>query len=41
MAVTPFRSGFCSGSMMEFAGYDATLDRGRLGLLTATANRSL
>ena len=41
VAVTPFRSGFRVGSTMEFAGYDATLDRDRLGLLTAAADRYL
>jgi D-amino-acid dehydrogenase len=41
VAVTPFRSGLRIGSMMEFAGYDPTLNRGRLGLLTGTANRYL
>lgn len=34
VAVTPFRSGFRIGSTMEFAGFDATLDRSRLRLLT-------
>ena len=37
VAVTPFRSGYRLGSTMEFAGYDATLDRTRLGILTAAA----
>ena len=41
VAVTPFRSGFRVGSTMEFAGYDATLDRNRLRLLTAAADRYL
>jgi D-amino-acid dehydrogenase len=41
VAVTPFRSGFRIGSMMEFAGRDASLDRKRLGLLTETSNRYL
>jgi D-amino-acid dehydrogenase len=33
VAVTPFRSGYRLGSTMEFAGYDATLNRQRLQLL--------
>jgi D-amino-acid dehydrogenase len=33
VAVSPFRSGFRVGSTMEFAGYDATLNRDRLRLL--------
>ncbi len=33
VAVSPFRSGFRVGSTMEFAGYDATLNRNRLRLL--------
>ena len=33
VAVSPFRSGYRIGSTMEFAGYDATLNRARLGLL--------
>lgn len=33
VAVTPFRSGYRLGSTMEFAGYDARLDRRRLQLL--------
>lgn len=37
VAVTPFRSGYRLGSTMEFAGYDATLNRGRLGILTRAA----
>ena len=37
VAVSPFRSGFRIGSTMEFAGYDATLNRGRLGLLRDAA----
>lgn len=41
VAVTPFRSGFRVGSMMEFVGYDTSLDRGRLGLLAETSNRYL
>jgi D-amino-acid dehydrogenase len=34
VAVTPFHSGFRIGSTMEFAGYDETLNRDRLRLLT-------
>ena len=34
VAVTPFASGYRIGSTMEFAGYDATLNRDRLRLLT-------
>jgi D-amino-acid dehydrogenase len=34
VAVTPFRDGFRVGSTMEFAGYDSTLNRDRLRLLT-------
>jgi D-amino-acid dehydrogenase len=41
VAVTPFRSGFRIGSMMEFVGHDTTLNRERLGLLTETSNRYL
>jgi D-amino-acid dehydrogenase len=37
VAVTPFRSGYRLGSTMEFAGYDATLNRSRLGILTDAA----
>jgi D-amino-acid dehydrogenase len=37
VAVTPFASGYRLGSTMEFAGYDDTLDRSRLGLLTDAA----
>jgi len=33
VAVTPFRDGYRLGSTMEFAGYDATIPRGRLKLL--------
>jgi D-amino-acid dehydrogenase len=34
VAVSPFRSGYRIGSTMEFAGYDTTLNRDRLRLLT-------
>ncbi|MBX9584391.1 MAG: FAD-dependent oxidoreductase [Gemmataceae bacterium] len=37
VAVTPFRSGYRLGSTMEFAGYDATMNRSRLGILTGAA----
>ncbi len=37
VAVTPFRSGYRLGSTMEFAGYDDSLNRSRIGLLTDTA----
>jgi D-amino-acid dehydrogenase len=37
VAVTPFASGYRLGSTMEFAGYDETLNRDRLGLLTDAA----
>jgi D-amino-acid dehydrogenase len=37
VAVTPFASGYRLGSTMEFAGYDATLNRSRLSLLTDAA----
>jgi D-amino-acid dehydrogenase len=37
VAVTPFRSGYRLGSTMEFAGYDTTLRRERLELLTSAA----
>jgi D-amino-acid dehydrogenase len=37
VAVTPLRSGYRLGSTMEFAGYDATLNRKRLKLLRSGA----
>jgi len=37
VAVTPFTSGYRLGSTMEFAGYDATLNRARLGIITDAA----
>lgn len=37
VAVTPFASGYRLGSTMEFAGYDDTLNRSRLSLLTDAA----
>jgi D-amino-acid dehydrogenase len=33
VAITPFRSGYRVGSTMEFAGYDATMNRDRFNLL--------
>jgi D-amino-acid dehydrogenase len=41
VAVTPMQSGYRIGSTMEFAGYDARLDEGRLHLLLRTARRYL
>lgn len=37
VAVTPFQSGYRLGSTMEFAGYDTTLNRGRLEMLKVGA----
>ena len=37
VAITPFKSGYRVGSTMEFAGYDDTLNRARLSLLTDVA----
>ena len=37
VAVSPMESGYRLGSMMEFAGYDTSLDRRRLALLTDAA----
>jgi D-amino-acid dehydrogenase len=37
VVVTPMQSGYRLGSMMEFSGYDATLDSGRLSLLKEAA----
>jgi D-amino-acid dehydrogenase len=37
VAVSPFSTGYRIGSTMEFAGYDETMDRRRLALLTDTA----
>jgi len=37
VAVTPFASGYRLGSTMEFAGYDETVNRSRLSLLTDAA----
>ncbi len=37
VAVTPFASGYRLGSTMEFAGYDDTMNRSRLGILTDAA----
>jgi D-amino-acid dehydrogenase len=41
VAVTPLQSGYRIGSTMEFAGYDATLDRRRLDYLRAGASHYL
>jgi D-amino-acid dehydrogenase len=37
VAITPMRSGYRIGSTMEFAGYDATLNRRRLDILRRAA----
>jgi D-amino-acid dehydrogenase len=37
VAVTPFATGYRLGSTMEFAGYDESLNRSRLALLTDAA----
>jgi D-amino-acid dehydrogenase len=41
VAVTPMQSGYRIGSTMEFAGYDATLNRQRLDYLRTGASRYL
>jgi D-amino-acid dehydrogenase len=41
VAVTPMKSGYRIGSTMEFAGYDATLNRRRLSLLKEGAKHYL
>jgi D-amino-acid dehydrogenase len=41
VAITPMQTGYRIGSTMEFAGYDATLDRGRLQLLRDGARHYL
>jgi D-amino-acid dehydrogenase len=41
VAVTPMQSGYRLGSTMEFAGYDATLNRARLELLREAARHYL
>jgi D-amino-acid dehydrogenase len=41
VAATPMRSGYRLGSTMEFAGYDTTLNRGRLQLLREGARHYL
>ncbi|HKB40107.1 MAG TPA: FAD-dependent oxidoreductase [Gemmataceae bacterium] len=41
VAATPMRSGYRLGSTMEFAGYDASLNRHRLELLKVAARRFL
>jgi D-amino-acid dehydrogenase len=37
VAVTPFASGYRLGSTMEFAGYDESIPRSRLAILTEAA----
>jgi D-amino-acid dehydrogenase len=37
VAVTPFASGYRLGSTMEFAGYDDSMNRARLAILTDAA----
>lgn len=41
VAITPFETGYRIGSTMEFAGYDSTLNRQRLGLLRRGASEYL
>jgi D-amino-acid dehydrogenase len=41
VAITPMASGYRIGSTMEFAGYDATLNRRRLEMLRAGARHYL
>lgn len=41
VAITPFQTGYRIGSTMEFAGYDDTLNRQRLGLLRRGASEYL
>jgi D-amino-acid dehydrogenase len=41
VAVTPMRTGYRLGSTMEFAGYDATLNRRRLEILRRAAGHYL
>lgn len=41
VGVTPFAAGYRLGSTMEFAGYDATINRKRLALLTKGAKECL
>jgi D-amino-acid dehydrogenase len=41
VAITPMKSGYRIGSTMEFAGYDATLNRKRLDLLRDGASHYL
>ncbi len=41
VAVTPFQSGYRLGSIMEFAGYDASMNRNRLELLRKAASHYL
>ena len=41
VAATPMESGFRLGSTMEFSGYDASIDEGRVALLEASARTYL
>lgn len=41
VGITPMQTGYRIGSTMEFAGYDATLDRGRLDILRRGAEQYL
>lgn len=41
VAVTPMETGYRIGSTMEFVGYDSSIHRKRLGLLTAAAEKHL
>lgn len=41
VAVTPMDTGYRIGSTMEFVGYDASIHKKRLGLLTAAAEKHL
>ena len=41
VAVTPLQTGYRIGSTMEFAGYDTTVNRTRLGMLAKGAERYL
>jgi D-amino-acid dehydrogenase len=41
VAITPWRSGYRIGSTMELSGYDARLNRTRLGLLRTAAEKYL
>ena len=41
VAITPMKSGYRIGSTMEFVGYDTSINKKRLGLLTAAAEKYL